>query len=166
MLHFIANRFFNGPTCTKTLEGLSWTFYGLFTVCVTGAILFTIRSALYQFEVIHVEDENSLEGTLEQAKDMKQTQSNTGQTFDSDGNMEAIIQEEDARDTQEKKGRTDRELEPLTPTGENHNVSINSNSPTSTLSSHLSHGFDGADEEVSEEIRSPMVKRNSKTGLE
>lgn len=130
----------------------------MFAVCVTGAILFSIRSALYQVEVIHVEDEISLEGTLEQAKEIKQAHSNNGQTvlsLDSDDNMESVIQQEDAIDVQERKVRTDGELEPLTPTGENRNVSINFNSPTSTLSSHLSHGFDVANEEQNEEVRSP-----------
>ncbi len=111
---------------------MCWSFYGLFAVCVTGAFLFTIRSALHEIQVVHVEDENSLDDTMEQAKESGRSQLKNCETIDSDNNSDAFESEDQ---------NENREIEPLTPTPQKQNKLQDFNSPTSSLSSHLSDYF-------------------------
>lgn len=143
------------------LQGLSWTFYGLFSVCVTGAIIFAIRSALYQIKVVHVDGDESLCNTMEQAKEIKQSTSKMGQTVlsvESDCNMQPENLHEDYEDSIDSIEKN--EEKPLTPTAPqqtNCNGSIDFNSPTSSLSSHLSDNFGTA--HFNQEVTSPMVQK-------
>mmetsp|Transcript_16696 Transcript_16696/g.20396 ORF Transcript_16696/g.20396 Transcript_16696/m.20396 type:complete len:619 (-) Transcript_16696:139-1995(-) len=46
-------RFFDGPLCKENLAGLSWTFYALFTICLGGFFLLTLRAGLYKIKLTY-----------------------------------------------------------------------------------------------------------------
>jgi hypothetical protein len=43
----IVDEILNGPTCSTTIKGLTWTFGSTLATCILGLIMITLRAALY-----------------------------------------------------------------------------------------------------------------------
>lgn len=138
---------------------MSWTFYGLFIVCIGGAIAFTIRSALYQIQVVHADDMDSFDGTMEQTEESKMEKDHVAPTFSTESSETKTSSGSGTRQvdlfTAMEQGFASRndmidssmgELDPQTPSPNGKcNRSINFNSPDSSLSSHFSDSFGSPD---------------------
>lgn len=46
-------RVFNGASCEESLKGLSWSFFAMFSVALSGILMISFRSALYKIKAIY-----------------------------------------------------------------------------------------------------------------